>query len=740
MAKSVAARQQIPAPEARRATATPAQRPLFVQRFAETPAWATADQPSAIVRSALAGLGARLDPKTRAFMEPRFGQDFSQVRVHSDRAAAEAAGVLNARAFTVGDHIFFGAGQSATGGAGQRLMAHELTHVIQQRGGAVSGVPGPGSLRVSDPGDVFEAAAERNAAAVVSAPARATSTPLARAAGSARGSPPAIQRFLAGEKGHEEEVAALEEAGYSKREAEGAYFGNWLRDFSQEMDKDSPTDPDTLDMIRLLAVGEFNRAPTNKDLGRYLPSEHVDNPLGGETAEDPQLSQAEQDKRLGNLNAEQQAWVKKERLDKDKIKTASEESGLPDYIERGKAHAKEKIELAARQGRTPEGLDTLANGLHAVEDYFAHSNFVEVALDQLGPGEKSEKHEGEVHEGLIPANNPALEATRHYAGVDPKHVVGPDGKTVDNLGRPRIVTGTSAKDSGDTVGMWEVIKTEIATHEFLKAAVLSAVRRPWAAFRTIGKQVLGRVPGAVAGVALGVPSLILGGVIGGAAGFIGGAAKGAAEGWRKGRGLSKVWTAIKGLGAGAAKGLVSGGETGGGLGWKLGSGAGRKGVGAIGGLLARVPALREVVGAASAVAGALLGAVVEFAPMISIPLKKLARHEIKAKTKATIGENPGRLPTHSQISKDDPDHPLHDAAARLKYVADLEIGRAMIEVWGPQKAPVKQAQDLVDLYVAHPQAGDWWKPVLLDVVRAKPPHGKSGPSLRIRGFWEMKEH
>ncbi len=680
-------------------------------------------------------------------MEPRFGQDFSHVRVHSDRAAAEAAAVLNARAFTVGDHIFFGAGQSAAGGAGQRLMAHELTHVTQQRAGAVSGVPGPGGLKVSNPGDAFEAAAEQKAAVVVSAPPRATSTPLARAAGMARarGGSPAIQRFLAGERGHEGvEETALQEAGYSKQEAEEAYFGNWLRDFSQMMDKDSPTDPDTLDMIRLLSVGEFNRNPTNEDLGRYLPSEHLDNPLGGKTAEDadPHMSQAEgaqREKSRGNLNAEQQAWVTKERSDEQKIKAASEKSGLPEYLERGKAHAKAEIARAAQLGRTPEGLRALGNGLHAVEDYFAHSNFVEVALDQLGPaGRTAADKPGETHEGLIAANNPALEATKHYAGVDPTHIVGPDGKTVDNLGRPRIVTGTSAKGSGDTVGMWEAIKTEIATHEFLKAVIRSAVRRPWAAFRTLGKQMLGRVPGAVAGAALGLPGLIVGGAIGGAAGLVGGAAKGAAEGWRSGRHWwSKPLTALKGLGVGAAKGLVSGGKYGGGLGWKLGSGAGRKGVGAIGGLLARVPILREVVGAASAVAVALLGAVVEFAPVLSTGLKALARHEIKEKTKDTIKENPGKLPTHSQIAKDDPDQPLHNAAARLAGFADRDIGKTMTEVWAG-KLPVEEAQKLVDVYVAHPQAGSWWKPVLLDAVRPKPPHQKSDPSLRVRWFWEMR--
>ena len=66
-------------------------------------------------------------------MEPRFGHDFGKVRVHSDSRAAESARAVNARAFTVGHDIVLGAGQLEPGtAAGQRLLAHELTHVVQQ--------------------------------------------------------------------------------------------------------------------------------------------------------------------------------------------------------------------------------------------------------------------------------------------------------------------------------------------------------------------------------------------------------------------------------------------------------------------------------------------------------------------------------------------------------------------------------------------------------------------------------
>ncbi len=77
--------------------------------------------------------GKPLDTATRAFMEPRFGHDFSQVRVHTDEQAADAASGYRARAYTVGSDIVFGAQEyTPDTPAGRHLIAHELTHVVQQ--------------------------------------------------------------------------------------------------------------------------------------------------------------------------------------------------------------------------------------------------------------------------------------------------------------------------------------------------------------------------------------------------------------------------------------------------------------------------------------------------------------------------------------------------------------------------------------------------------------------------------
>jgi len=77
--------------------------------------------------------GRPLDRATRAFFEPRFGRDFSDVRVHDGPEAARASRSINARAFTLGRHIVFGAGEHRTSSPeGKRLLGHELTHVVQQ--------------------------------------------------------------------------------------------------------------------------------------------------------------------------------------------------------------------------------------------------------------------------------------------------------------------------------------------------------------------------------------------------------------------------------------------------------------------------------------------------------------------------------------------------------------------------------------------------------------------------------
>ena len=120
------------------------------------PLWRKETVPSAPLTGQLApddllqglGPGRPLDVDTRAFFEPRFGHDFGQVRVHADARAAESARMVNALAYTVGSNVVFGAGSYVPqSSAGQRLMAHELAHVIQQ--GSAATPPGQAAKTTS---------------------------------------------------------------------------------------------------------------------------------------------------------------------------------------------------------------------------------------------------------------------------------------------------------------------------------------------------------------------------------------------------------------------------------------------------------------------------------------------------------------------------------------------------------------------------------------------------------------
>ncbi|MFJ9654308.1 eCIS core domain-containing protein [Streptomyces microflavus] len=125
------------------------------------------------VPDVLRGPGRPLDDTTRTDMERRLGADFSDVRIHNDTAARASAAEIGARAYTSGNHVVIG-----DGGADPHTLAHELTHVIQQRSGPVAGTDHGDGLKVSDPSDRYERAAEAHATSVMSGTASPASSPL----------------------------------------------------------------------------------------------------------------------------------------------------------------------------------------------------------------------------------------------------------------------------------------------------------------------------------------------------------------------------------------------------------------------------------------------------------------------------------------------------------------------------------------------------------------------------------
>ena len=136
-----------------------------MQRKASSPGSASTAVPPA-VRNVLGGPGRPLDGGTRSFMESRFGRDFSGVRVHTGSEAAASAQQVGAHAYTVGNDIVFANGKyDPDSSSGRHLLAHELTHTIQQQGIQKSAID---SLGTSAPGDTYESEADSVAGAIMS--------------------------------------------------------------------------------------------------------------------------------------------------------------------------------------------------------------------------------------------------------------------------------------------------------------------------------------------------------------------------------------------------------------------------------------------------------------------------------------------------------------------------------------------------------------------------------------------
>jgi hypothetical protein len=156
------------------------------------------------------GGGSPLDVDTRTDMESRLGHDFGDVRVHNDSRAHESATAVNAHAYTVGSNVVFQRDKyDPSSTEGKTMLAHELTHVVQQRSGPVDGTPTGGGVQVSDPSDRFETEAAANAERAMSAPAAPT---MVSPAG------PAVQREADEEEKPEE--AAVQGAFVQRAEGE----------------------------------------------------------------------------------------------------------------------------------------------------------------------------------------------------------------------------------------------------------------------------------------------------------------------------------------------------------------------------------------------------------------------------------------------------------------------------------------------------------------------------------------
>ncbi len=594
--------------------------------------------------------------------------------------------------------------------------------------------------------------------------------------------PITIQRYQAGEQGHGGiEERALTSIGFSDVEVSEIYFGNWLRDFSQLNSSGDPmAHNDVLSLytvIEILGWGEFNRAVSPDELGTYVPSEHLDNPNAGAlgpgvpddkaTIEDPNIqalaSLPAGDPRrkpfedaFAKLSPEQQAAYNSEEAHRAEITEAAKKSGLPEYIERGKFHAKEELKAAITTGRVPDGLLKMGNALHAVEDYLSHSNFVEVALWTL-------------HNDGVAAADPYVKSMiEHMHGTNPALVGG-----LGPSGQPNIVTGTYSPGANDWVSRLELLKAQLHSGEFAKAFVIGLIRMGTvkvadiAAF--LGAAGVGTLAAGIGAVAGGVGGAVSGAVSGAGSGAEQGWDEGSSGGYRSGYAaggggavgevLGEAEGALEGA-VGAVTGLFGGAVSGGAHGAVSGAEAGGAYGASVGGA-AGAAAGRAVVTAE----GQLLLTSAEITMLLAAPFIQAAmaanltiidqiidhysdKETAESGTEAKARGLPG--PTHSEIAKDAPDHPLFDVSNALAEQADKEIGTAMQTAWaarpaggssgtpggGPDNgaaggaaaggttAPPVTDEDalpvtsLVDKFVSQPGSDAWWRPVLT---------GKLGP-------------
>ncbi|MFE3115024.1 eCIS core domain-containing protein [Streptomyces niveus] len=161
--------------------------------------------------------GSPLDAETRTDLESRMGADFSDVRIHNDSAAHESAKGVGAHAYTVGNNVVFQRdAYDPSSPQGRTTLAHELTHVIQQRQGPVEGTEAPGGIRVSDPSDRFEREAVANADRVLADPTPAAAPPVAAQASAS--ATPAVQRAAEDE---EEQPADVQGSFVQRAETKG---------------------------------------------------------------------------------------------------------------------------------------------------------------------------------------------------------------------------------------------------------------------------------------------------------------------------------------------------------------------------------------------------------------------------------------------------------------------------------------------------------------------------------------
>lgn len=350
--------------------------------------------------------GGALEEGVQQDMGRRFDFNFANVRVHADGAAQESAQGLASHAYTLGSDIVFNAGQyEPHSPKGQRLIAHELAHVVQQSGSSAPAAQT--KLEVSAPGDESEIEAERAVDAVMGG-LRPTLTPVGGRI---------VQRFSQGDGsathgGHAFMTEdALQGMGLDAGQARQGRFGNWERDLSQALAPGIRAilmEGPAWHGLNIIAIKEFSRGINLTEFGTYDPVEHMDNPTGLRAGDVFNQGQFSSDRDAVNQNPDTYGNATPAGGDNQGYATADQrygqtpfgnvqiadpvaafqvdESGIPRYMQTSKEWLKRTLRGSATLGRDNEGgrgPREFSSGIHTMQDYYAHSNFCEIAINNL---------------------------------------------------------------------------------------------------------------------------------------------------------------------------------------------------------------------------------------------------------------------------------------------------------------------------------------------------------------------
>jgi hypothetical protein len=340
------------------------------------------------------GTGHPVQASIRQRVEPVLGSSLSQVRVHSGHSAQRAAADIHAKAFTHQNHIYLGANQSHDDVG---LMAHELTHTVQQ-------------------------SADQT---------------------------PEVQRFEATYHESVERTGLGGRGGLSQDEITQIYIGNWMRDVNQAF---VPTMQQAIPnqvrfaVLKYMGVKKFGQSFSAEQLGFYIPAEHIDNPAGllqpgsftGDTLQtQPTVIEGRPvdpvpDSGLGGFATPQESVHPSASVsaDIDANIFSVDQSGVMAFMRRSNQHVERRLMAAAQSGRNAQGMMHLGAALHSIEDLFAHSNWIEIAANR------------------VLADNPSL-ISEHLSGNEREIFqfsgniqAGPNANAYVNESRPILTTGS----------------------------------------------------------------------------------------------------------------------------------------------------------------------------------------------------------------------------------------------------------------------------------------------------------